>query len=148
MAATGRTLRRRRRGHCRAPGGKPLEIGRDGGGKAPYFALSLTLHQYELIVRALLELHSHSAMIPSSEEASQEAGDVPGQGKGRCAVGATCGTSHPRVCQGAIHPWGDPVSPCGPVGPWAASHQEKLVAQALVLGEASYCSQQLCRSWL
>lgn len=44
--------------------------------------------------------------------------------------------------------WRGPVSPCGPVGPWAASHQEGLVAQALVLGETSYCSQQLCRSWL
>lgn len=42
----------------------------------------------------------------------------------------------------------DPVSPGGPVGPRATSHQERFVAQALVLGEASYYSQQLCRSWL
>lgn len=89
--------------HCRAPGIKPLEI-RDGGGKAPDFALSLTVHQYDFAVRSLLELHSHSATVQSSREAAQEAGYVPGRRKGRCPVGAKCGTSHPGTWQGATHP--------------------------------------------
>lgn len=105
MAATERTPRRRRRGHCRAPGIKPLEIVRDGGGKAADFALSLTGYQYDFAVRSLLDLHSHSARVQSSKEVvPQEVGDVPRQRKGRCPVGATCGTSHQWVCQGAIHP--------------------------------------------
>lgn len=58
MAATGMTPRRG--GHCRAPGIKPLEI-RDGGGKAPDFALSLAVYQYDFTVWSLLELRSHSA---------------------------------------------------------------------------------------
>lgn len=101
MAATGMTPRRRR--HCRASGIKPLEI-RDGGGKAPDFALSLAVYQYDFAVWSLLELQSHSATVQSSREAAQEAGDVPGQRKGRCPVGAKCGTSQPGVWQGAIHP--------------------------------------------
>ncbi|XP_040976524.1 uncharacterized protein LOC115336381 [Aquila chrysaetos chrysaetos] len=44
-AATGRNPRRRRRGHRRGPGIKPLEIERDGGGKVLDFAPSLAAYQ-------------------------------------------------------------------------------------------------------
>lgn len=69
-----------------------------------FFALSLTVYQYDFAVRSLLELRSHSGTVQSSREAAQESGHIPGRRKSRCPVGAKYGTSHSGVWQGAIHP--------------------------------------------
>lgn len=100
-AATGRNPRRRRRGHQRALGIKPLEIEKDGGGKVPDFASSLAAYQRDFADGLTLA----KAAQPQCCSPKQQEGSLGGRGCPRVKPGSKTRRGGRTDCGCQGHAW-------------------------------------------